>query len=391
MRKIPQIDENERGIARYRATPDASRPRANDATATSVDDGSGGDEPRFQLEAPAISLPKGGGAIKGIDEKFTVNASNGTLSLSLPLPLTPARNGAAPPLRLSYDTGAGNSVVGLGWSLELASVRRGTDRFIPRYDADDVFLLTGGDDLVPAMNWDGADWVPDEEPPGDLTVKRYRPRVDRDFARIEQISDGADTWWRVMSRENVTTFFGIDEHSRIVDPERPSRVYEWLPAISFDDQGNCVVYEYKPDDMAGVTATQAEANRLSEHRLSTSFSHIADRASEEPTANSKELWEIYATLRRARAARYGSTVPGDLDAASAAITDVVRAEDSCAISNMANLEVTDFRGNRMSYAQALAKRTHDTWSPQDIDVSFTSGETWTYRQKPAQVCPVPAR
>jgi len=262
VRKIPQIDENERGIARYRATPDASRPRANDATATSVDDGSGGDEPRFQLEAPAISLPKGGGAIKGIDEKFTVNASNGTLSLSLPLPLTPARNGAAPALRLSYDTGAGNSVVGLGWSLELASVRRGTDRFIPRYDADDVFLLTGGDDLVPAMSWDGADWVPDEEPPGDLTVKRYRPRVDRDFARIEQITDGADTWWRVMSRENVTTFFGIDEHSRIVDPERPSRVYEWLPAISFDDQGNCVVYEYKPDDTAGVTATQAEANRV---------------------------------------------------------------------------------------------------------------------------------
>src|ERR1041385_8941094 len=32
---------------------------------------------------PTISLPKGGGAIKAIDEKFTVNALNGTAALSI--------------------------------------------------------------------------------------------------------------------------------------------------------------------------------------------------------------------------------------------------------------------------------------------------------------------
>ena len=31
------------------------------------------------LEIPQISLPKGGGAIKSIDEKFSVNAANGTV------------------------------------------------------------------------------------------------------------------------------------------------------------------------------------------------------------------------------------------------------------------------------------------------------------------------
>ena len=39
---------------------------------------------------------------------------------------------------------------------------------------------------------------------------------------------------------------GIDDARVLVDPERPGRVYEWLPAISFDDKGNCIVYEYKP-------------------------------------------------------------------------------------------------------------------------------------------------
>jgi RHS repeat-associated protein len=125
--------------------------------------------------------------------------------------------------------------------------------------------------------------------------------------------------------------------------------------------------------------------------LSTSFSHVADRASEDPRANTDELWRIYGELKRARAARYGSEGTPDDAAALAAIQDVVTAEDSCAMSNLVNLEVTDSRGGRMSYAQALARRSHDSWTPQDIDVTFTSGETWTYRASPAQqVCPVPA-
>ncbi len=34
--------------------------------------------------APTITLPKGGGAIKPIDEKFSVNAANGTAGFSIP-------------------------------------------------------------------------------------------------------------------------------------------------------------------------------------------------------------------------------------------------------------------------------------------------------------------
>lgn len=45
------------------------------------------------IEIPSISLPKKNGALKGIDEKFQVNAANGTASFSIPLPVTPGRNG----------------------------------------------------------------------------------------------------------------------------------------------------------------------------------------------------------------------------------------------------------------------------------------------------------
>src|SRR6185503_9152944 len=63
------------------------------------------------IEVPAIALPKGGGAIKGIDEKFSVNAVNGTAGFSIPLPVAEAR-GFAPSLGLAYSSGSGNGVFG---------------------------------------------------------------------------------------------------------------------------------------------------------------------------------------------------------------------------------------------------------------------------------------
>lgn len=50
----------------------------------------GGKTKSNAIEIPSISLPKGGGTIKGIDEKFSVNAVNGTAGFSLPLPFSPA-------------------------------------------------------------------------------------------------------------------------------------------------------------------------------------------------------------------------------------------------------------------------------------------------------------
>lgn len=52
------------------------------------------------LEPPALSLPTGGGAIKGLDEQLAVDASTGAATLSVPLPFSPARD-AQPTLRPS--------------------------------------------------------------------------------------------------------------------------------------------------------------------------------------------------------------------------------------------------------------------------------------------------
>src|SRR5438132_11003791 len=104
---------------------------------------------------PFPSLPKGGGTIRGIGEKFAVNPVTGTGSMSVPIATSLGRSGFGPQLSLSYDSGAGNGPFGFGWSLGLPSVTRKTDKGLPRYrDADesDVFILSGAEDLVPILD-----------------------------------------------------------------------------------------------------------------------------------------------------------------------------------------------------------------------------------------------
>src|SRR5687767_4947868 len=98
------------------------------------------------IDVPQISLPKGGGALKGIDEKFRVNSGNGTASFSIPLPLSSNRNGFMPQLVLSYNSGLGNSVFGIGWDLSLPSIQRQTDKKLPRYWDSNQINAIGSED-----------------------------------------------------------------------------------------------------------------------------------------------------------------------------------------------------------------------------------------------------
>src|SRR3954463_14464406 len=93
-----------------------------------------------------IALPKGGGAIHGIGEKFSPDLHTGTGNFTIPVALPPGRNGFQPQLNLVYSTGTGNGPFGLGWNLSIPGVSRKTSKGIPQYDeAMDVFILSGAE------------------------------------------------------------------------------------------------------------------------------------------------------------------------------------------------------------------------------------------------------
>src|ERR1700756_5252023 len=106
------------------------------------------DEKEGSFLAPTISLPKGGGALRGIGEKFAANPVTGTGSMTVPIAASPGRSGFGPQLSLSYDSGAGNGPFGLGWSLSFPSITRRTDKGLPQYQdqlESDVFILSGAE------------------------------------------------------------------------------------------------------------------------------------------------------------------------------------------------------------------------------------------------------
>lgn len=221
---------------------------------------------------PSLSLPKGGGAMRSIGEKFSVNAATGTGSLTIPLPASAARHGHAPQLSLSYDSGAGNGPFGFGWSLAIPAITRKTDKGLPLYrDAEqsEVFLIAGAEDLVPVLRDDGERWEDHDTVPG-FTIHRYRPRLEGMFARIERWTEHASghAHWRSITRENVTSIYGRDGASCIFDPAdpnptKPARVFSWLVCESYDDKGNAMVYDYAAEDGAGVDASRgSERNRV---------------------------------------------------------------------------------------------------------------------------------
>ncbi|MDN3689781.1 SpvB/TcaC N-terminal domain-containing protein [Cyclobacterium jeungdonense] len=216
-----------------------------------------------QIPIPKIELPKGGGAIKGIDEKFKINAANGTASLSVPLPITPGRQGFGPSLSLSYSSGGGNSAFGLGWSLSLPQISLKTDKGIPRYGSDDVFVMAGAEDLVPYMiEKDPGNWVRKERSEGDYIITRYRPRITSDHARIEMIRHPTyGTYWRVSSSENIVTIYGRSAECRIADPEDHRRIFSWMPEFSYDDKGNWMRYSYKSENLDQVPLSLQESHR----------------------------------------------------------------------------------------------------------------------------------
>jgi RHS repeat-associated protein len=208
------------------------------------------------------SLPKGGGAIRGIGEKLSPNLVTGTGALTIPIATTPGRSGFGPELALSYDSANGNGPFGIGWTLSTLHITRRTDRGLPRYeDADDsdIFLLSGFDDLVPSRR-PGDDFF--DEARG-VHVRRYRPRVEGSFTRIERLTDGTtgDVSWSLTMHDGTIHRFGVTAAARVADPTNARRTFEWRLEESRDRRGNVVQYIYKREDDAQVLPVPAEDSR----------------------------------------------------------------------------------------------------------------------------------
>ena len=197
-------------------------------------------------ESP-ITLPKGGGAVRGIGETFAPDLHSGTGNYSIPISVLPGRNGFQPQLALTYSSGNGNGPFGLGWALGVAGISRRTSKGVPRYDASDIFVLSGAEELVPVER--------------SATSTRYQPRTEGLFARIYHRHNAAEghDYWEVATKDGLISRYGTPRpvnaphdwaDPAIVanpNPWRRSFIAAWKLTETVDPFGNRIVYEYERD------------------------------------------------------------------------------------------------------------------------------------------------
>ena len=135
-----------------------------------------------------------------------------------------AANGFQPNLALTYSTGNGNSLFGLGWKLSVPGITRKTAKGIPRYRDQaaalgdrDTFILSGAEDLV---------FVRRGKDEADVTVDQYRPRTEGLFAEIflipQQPAQSSD-YWRTRTKDGARELLRNQSHTFCAPAVLPPR------------------------------------------------------------------------------------------------------------------------------------------------------------------------
>ena len=192
-----------------------------------------------------INVPTGGGSLSGIGEKFAPDLHTGTGNFTIPIALPSGRNGFQPEINLVYSTGNPSGPFGLGWSLSIPNVSRKTSKGVPRYRPEDVFLLSGAEDLVEVGN------------KGART--RYSPRTEGLFAMIERVLDEYNDYWEVRTKDGLMSRYGrpgnrardrdaLINNATCRDPHDLDRVFAWKLTETQDPFGNKIIYSYTRDE-----------------------------------------------------------------------------------------------------------------------------------------------
>lgn len=200
----------------------------------------------FASQVP--SLP-GGGSAGGLGATFAPDLSTGTGTLSVPLEVPNGPNDSGPKLALRYDSGTGNGVYGVGWSIPLPRLVRSTMVGRPHYDDTDTLLLEGSGPLVRradgtlAPQVDTGDWSIAADGDGFVATDRAGTRFHLGTSAASRIPGPGGTWAWLLDRiednlgETATFAWRAD------GPQR------YLDTVSYGPFVVAFTYEGRPDPL----------------------------------------------------------------------------------------------------------------------------------------------
>lgn len=152
-----------------------------------------------------VSLPEGPGSLEGVGENASLNHSMGLMSFPVNIKAPQGYSGMTPSLSLSYSSGGGGSVIGMGWSMGAPVIERATVRGLPRYTQEDEFNAGGALVRIPGTDW-----------------PVYRSRFEGGFTRYtwHEPGDGSGGWWLAEYADGRRGYFGADMDGALVPSAR---------------------------------------------------------------------------------------------------------------------------------------------------------------------------
>ena len=158
-----------------------------------------------------------------------LDSASGNLVFDYGITLPPSRNGFAPDLVLTYDSGNKDnaSAFGYGWSINIPYIER---------------LNKTGSDLLYTTNYFKSSLDGELV---DFGNGIYKPKIESgNFSRYEF----SNNIWTVTDKTGVVYKFGSMSDSRQADPNDPAKIFKWMINESRDSNDNYIKYEYVLDN-----------------------------------------------------------------------------------------------------------------------------------------------
>ncbi|MCA9400127.1 MAG: VCBS repeat-containing protein, partial [Candidatus Omnitrophica bacterium] len=160
----------------------------------------------------------------------------GSANLSIPIQVPTGRGGIQPNLAIAYNSSNPNGMFGVGWGLEIGSIKVLTKNGAPTYDSNTEYMLM--------QSGSAQELVEDPADPG-----IFYPKVESAFLKIEKLSEG----WQVTDTNGIKYFYGTNanKEAQEFDPADPSRIYKWCLEKVVDLHGNYMEFSYFRDETNG--------------------------------------------------------------------------------------------------------------------------------------------
>ncbi len=173
--------------------------------------------------------------------------SQGTASLSYPINVPAGRQGLQPNLAVTYSSEAANSLLGMGWDMQIPAITVDNKWGVPRYDDgyETETYLYNGEELLPSArlesSWEARDPSKNE--------KQFYPRVESGFEKIMRKGNSPKAYyWIVTDKQGTQYYYGTYSgntcDTSVLLKDKNGNIAHWPLCKVIDINGNYMQYCY---------------------------------------------------------------------------------------------------------------------------------------------------